>query len=60
VDVWRAPALEFEKPQQTDARYLAAQSCEECIQIALYILAIVGELSGIGQGQHSRELYIGI
>jgi len=47
MDVWRAPALKFEKPQHTHAREPTAQFVQEVVQVALYIVAIVGELSGV-------------
>ena len=60
MDVWRAPALKFEKPQHTDARDLTAQSLAERVQVAFYILTIVGELSGICQCQHRGKHNIGV
>ena len=47
MDVWRAPALKFEEPQHTDGRHLAAQCFPERLEVSLYIVAIVGELSGV-------------
>jgi len=49
VDVWSATTLEFEEPQQTHTRNLPAQSFAKRVQVSLDILAIVGELTGIGQ-----------
>lgn len=60
MDVRSAPALEFEKPEHTHGRDLTAQCFTECFEVSLYIVAIVGELSGVRQGQHSSKLYIGV
>jgi len=60
VDVWRAPALKFEEPQHTDARKAASQFVQEVVQVALYILAIVGKFSGVREGEHRGKRHIGV
>lgn len=60
MDVWRAPALKFEKPQHTDAWYLTAQGFTERLEVALYIIAIVRKLSGICEGQHRGKHNVGV
>lgn len=60
MDVWSATALEFEEPEHTDCRHLATQSDEKRVEIALHVLAIIGKLSGIGQGQHRGKHNISV
>lgn len=60
VDVWRAPALELEKPERTQVRNLAAQLFQEHLQVMLHILAIVGKLTRVRESKHRGKHNIGV
>ena len=60
MNVWRAPALEFEKPQHTQSRRLASQGVQEIVQVPLHTLAIAWKFFWIREGKHRGKHNISV